>query len=203
MNTALKALMSLMMIGCIVGLNVGCQPLVKRQTAAVPMQSNAAAPVLVYTERLADQLFMGLAPIQKGAIAVVSFTELKSLAPDPYNLSLNLLGLQLQESMIAVASQRGYQVKELRLAQAVSVYADHERQLSRDLTQLATQQSVRYVIVGTLNQSEFYTTVNARLVDIQTNSVMAAASDVIPAEVLGSSEQIQLRQQKLYRTSNR
>lgn len=203
MNTALKALMSLMMIGCIAGLNVGCQPLVKRQTAAAPMQSNAAAPVLVYTERLADQLFMGLAPIQKGAIAVVSFTELKSLAPDPYNLSLNLLGLQLQESMIAVASQRGYQVKELRLAQAVSVYADHERQLSRDLTQLATQQSVRYVIVGTLNQSEFYTTVNARLVDIQTNSVMAAASDVIPAEVLGSSEQIQLRQQKLYRTSNR
>jgi TolB-like protein len=105
--------------------------------------------------------------------------------------------------MIAVASQRGYQVKELRLAKAVSVYADHERQLSRDLSELATQQSVRYVIVGTLNQSEFYTTVNARLVDIQTNSVVAAASDVIPAEVLGSSEQLQLRQQKLYRTSNR
>jgi len=41
------------------------------------------------------------------------------------------------------------------------------------------------------------------LVDIQTNSVVAAASDVIPAEVLGSSEQLQLRQQKLYRTSNR
>lgn len=203
MKAAVKALIPLLTICFTAWLTAGCQPIVKRQTAAAPVQTNAVAPVLVYTERLADQLFAGLAPIQKGSIAVVSFTELKSLAPDPYNLSLNLLGLQLQESMIAVASQRGYQVKELRLAKSVSVYADHERQLSRDLSELATQQSVRYVIVGTLNQSEFYTTVNARLVDIQTNSVVAAASDVIPAEVLGSSEQLQLRQQKLYRTSNR
>lgn len=179
-----------------------CQPLASRQSPAEPLQGNAPTPALVYTERLADQLFTGLGPIQKGAIAVVSFTELKSLAPDPYNLSLNLLGLQLQESMITVASQRGYQVKELRLAKAISVYGDHERQLSRALSELAVQQSVRYVIVGTLNQSEFYTTVNARLVDIQSNSVIAAASNVIPAEVLGSTEQLQLRQQKLYRTSN-
>ena len=200
MNAAAKLLVPLI-ICLTVLLSVACQPVVKRQPAAAAMQANAASPVLIYTERLADQLFIGLGPIQKGAIAVVSFTELKSLAPDPYNLSLNLLGLQFQESMIAVASQRGYQVKELRLAKAVSVYPDHERQLSRDLAELATQQSVRYVIVGTLNQSEFYTTVNARLVDIQTNSVIAAASDVVPAEVLGSSEQLQLRQQKLYRTS--
>jgi len=203
MKAGIRALIPLFTLGLTVWLTSACQPIVKRQTAAAPVQSNAAAPVLVYTERLADQLFTGLAPMQKGAIAVVSFTELKSLAPDPYNLSLNLLGLQLQESMITVASQRGYLVKELRLAKAVSIYADHERQLSRDLAELAIQQSVRYVVVGTLNQSEFYTTVNARLVDIQTNSVVAAASDVIPAEVLGSAEQLQLRQQKLYRTSNR
>ncbi len=180
-----------------------CQPLTQRQDNAAPMQSNAAMPVLVYTERLADQLFTGLAAIPSGAIAVVSFTELKSLTPDPYNLSLNLLGLQYQESMMAVASQRGYQVKELRLAKAVTIHADHERQLSRDITELATAQSVRYVIVGTLNQSEFYTTVNARLVDIQSNTVIAAASDVVPAEVLGQTEQLQLRQQKLYRSSGR
>jgi TolB-like protein len=83
----------------------------------------------------------------------------------------------------------------------VKIYADHERMLSRDISELAMQQSVRYVIAGTLNQSENYTTVNARLVDIQSNTVVAAASDLVPSSVLGSAEQVQLRQQMLYRNS--
>ncbi|MDZ7869482.1 MAG: FlgO family outer membrane protein [Rheinheimera sp.] len=181
---------------------VACQQQPERQETATMVQDVAVGPVLMYTERLAGRLFAGIQPLPKGALAVVSFTQLHSLAPDPYNLSQNLLGLQLQESMIAVASQRGYQVKELRAGQAVEVFSDHERLLTRKLTELATQQAVRYVIVGTLNQAEQYTTVNARMVDIQTNTVVAAASDLIPAEVLGATEQVQLRQQKLYRESD-
>lgn len=172
----------------------------QRQQSARSEQQIAITPILYYTERLADRLFQDLGPIPEGAIAVVSFTELKSLAPDPYNLSMNLLGLQLQESMLTVASQRGYKVKELRLASQVKIYQDHERILSRDITELATQQSVRYVIAGTLNQAENYTTVNARLVDIQSNTIVAAASDLVPANVLGSAEKVQLRQQQLYRS---
>lgn len=178
-----------------------CQQQPERQQTAAVRQEVAIGPVLMYTERLAGRLFEGMPPLPKGAVAVVSFTDLRTLKPDPYNLSQNLLGLQLQESMIAVASQRGYQVKELRSGQAVTVFTDHERILTRDLTDLATQHAVRYVIVGTLNQAEQYTTVNARMVDIQTNAVVAAASDLIPAEVLGATEQVQLRQQKLYRQS--
>jgi TolB-like protein len=174
----------------------------QRQHSARTEQQVAITPVLYYTERIADRLFQDLGPIPDGTIAVVSFTELKSLAPDPYNLSMNLLGLQLQESMLTVASQRGYKVKELRLASQVKVYSDHERILSRDITELATQQSVRYVIAGTLNQAENYTTVNARLVDIQSNTIIAAASDLVPANVLGSAEKVQLRQQQLYRSGD-
>ncbi len=178
-----------------------CQQAPERQQTAPQRQLVAVGPLLMYTERLADRLLAHLPPLTKGAIAVVTFTELRSLQPDPYNLSQNQLGLQLQESMIAVAAQRGYQVKELRAANSVAVYPDHERLLSRDLQQLAERHAVRYVIVGTLNQSEQYTTVNARLVDIQNNMVMAAASDLIPANALGATEQVQLRQQKLYRQS--
>ena len=180
----------------------GCAQEPERQVTARAAQNIAVTPILYYTERIADRLFQDLGPIPAGAIAVVSFTELKTLAPDPYNLSMNLLGLQLQESMLTVASQRGYQVKELRLASQVKIYHDHERILSRDLTELAMQQSVRYVIAGTLNQAENYTTVNARLVDIQNNSVIAAASDLIPSQALGSAEKLQLRQQQLYRSGD-
>lgn len=184
-----------------VTLLAACQQAPVRQQTAPERQLVAIGPLLMYTERLADRLLADLPPLTKGAMAVVTFTELRSLQPDPYNLSQNQLGLQLQESMIAVASQRGYQVKELRTASAVDVYSDHERLLSRNIERLAQQQAVRYIIVGTLNQSEQYTTVNARLVDIQNNTVMAAASDMIPAQVLGATEQVQLRQQKLYRQS--
>ncbi len=200
MNTAKAALM----LGTAL-LTTACvqlpEPSEQRQQTAVLQPEVAVTPLLYYTERIADRLFQDLKPITPGAIAVVSFTDVKSLAPDPYNLSMNLLGLQLQESMLTVASQLGYQVKELRLASSVKIYADHERMLSRDISELATQQSVRYVIAGTLNQSENYTTVNARLVDIQTNTVIAAASDLVPSSVLGSAEQVQLRQQMLYRNS--
>jgi TolB-like protein len=183
-----------------------CVQLPERQQSAIDAerltQQLAVTPLLYYSERLADRLFQDLAPITPGAMAVVSFTELKTLEPDPYNLSQNLLGLQLQESMITVASQRGYRVKELRLATQVKVYPDHERVLSRDITELATSQSVRYVIAGTIHQAENYTTVNARLVDIQSNTVIAAASDLIPANVLGNTEKVQLRQQQLYRNGD-
>ncbi|MCT6700538.1 FlgO family outer membrane protein [Rheinheimera sp. 4Y26] len=200
MNTAKAALMlstALFTTACV---QLPEQPEQRQQTAVLQPEV-AVTPLLYYTERIADRLFKDLKPITPGAIAVVSFTDVKSLAPDPYNLSMNLLGLQLQESMLTVASQLGYQVKELRLASSVKIYADHERMLSRDINELATQQSVRYVIAGTLNQSENYTTVNARLVDIQTNTVIAAASDLVPSSVLGSAEQVQLRQQMLYRNS--
>lgn len=184
---------------------------VERQLSAAGVQQVAAeptgepmkveGPLLYYTERVADRLFTGLKPLVRGPVAVVSFTELRSLAPDPYNVTLNMLGLQLQESMLTVATQRGYQVKELRLGQSVQMYADHERMLTRQLTELAAEQSVRYIIVGTLNQSEQYTMVNARMVDVQSNQVVAAASDIVPAQVLGTTEQVQLRQQRLYRNS--
>ncbi len=184
----------------------GCQQQPSRQqsaaAAAPEVQQIAVGPVLMYTERLASRLFTGLQPLTKGAIAVVSFTEVRGLQPDPQNLPLNMLGLQLQESMITIASQRGYLVKELRTGSAVEVFADHERLLSRDLADLAAQQAVRYVIVGTLNQAEEYTTVNARMVDIQNNAVVAAVSDVIPAAAMGATDQVQWRQQKLYRHSS-
>lgn len=196
-QTALLAATALLLVSCV---QLPEKP-VERQQTAVLQPETAVTPLLYYTERIADRLFQDLKPIAPGAIAVVSFTDVKSLAPDPYNLSLNLLGLQLQESMLTVASQLGYQVKELRLASTVKVYSDHERILSRDISELAMQQSVRYVIAGTMNQSENYTTVNARLVDIQSNTVVAAASDLVPSSVLGSAEQVQLRQQMLYRNS--
>ena len=56
------------------------KPLERQQTAVLQPET-AVTPLLYYTERIADRLFQDLKPIAPGAIAVVSFTDVKSLAP--------------------------------------------------------------------------------------------------------------------------
>lgn len=188
------------LILCLAGLTA-CSQLTPRQEAADVEAKPRLDPVLFYTERLAEQLFTGLPLLPQGSVTAVTFTDSETLKPDAANVRMRHLGLQLQESMLTVASQLGYDVAEFRAGQGIQLYAHHDALLTRDLTQLATQQSIRYVITGTISQHEDFTIVNARLVDTETNRVIAAAADQIPSVVVGSAEQVQFRQRMIYRNS--
>ena len=179
-----------------------CSQSALRQQAADSEAKPRLDPVLFYTERLADQLLTGLPPLPHGSMTAVTFTDSATLQPDTTNARIRHLGLQLQESMLTVASQLGYQVTEFRAGNALQLHAQHDSLLTRQLSELAVEQSVRYVIAGTLSQHEDFTIVNARLVDTETNRVLAAAADQIPTAVLGSAEQVQLRHQMIYRSSH-
>ncbi len=158
-------------------------------------------PLLFYTERLADQLFYKLQALESGAIAVTTFADVQLMAPDTSRHASYNASLQLQESMQTVATQLGYQVSEIRLNDAVLVHPGFENALGRDLNQLAQNQQARYLITGTLTEGEVHITVNARLIDLKNQQVLAAASSVIPVAVLWPNEQLQLRHNKLYRNS--
>jgi flagellar H-ring protein FlgO len=123
------------------------------------------------------------------------------MTPDTGRSSTYNTALQLQESMQTVATQLGYQVSELRLNSAVVLHPGYEAVLSRDISQLAQSQSARYVITGTLTEGEQHITVNAKLIDVKSQQVLAAASSVIPVDVLWPLEQVQMRHNKLYRNS--
>lgn len=164
-------------------------------------QSEQHPPLLYYTERLADQLFHKLQPLESGAIAVTTFTDVQLMAPDTSRHASYNASLQLQESMQTVATQLGYQVSEIRLNDAVLVHSGFENSLGRDVSQLAQNQQARYVITGTLTDGELNITVNAKLIDLKSQRVLAAASSVIPVAVLWPNEQLQLRHNKLYRNS--
>lgn len=178
-----------------------CSQLTPRQETADTEAKPRLEPVLFYSERLAEQLFTGLAPLPQGRVTAVTFTDSETLKPDAANVRMRYLGLQFQESMLTVASQLGFDVTEFRAGQGIQLYAHHDALLTRDVSQLAAKQSIRYVITGTLSQHEEFTIVNARLVDTETNRVIAAAADQIPTAVIGSAEQVQLRQQMIYRNS--
>ncbi|MBY0417882.1 MAG: hypothetical protein K2W88_07460 [Pararheinheimera sp.] len=181
-----------------------CSFLPQGQDVAEPVQLSKAEqhpPLLFYTERLADQLFYKLQPLEAGAIAVTTFADVQLMAPDISRNSSYNASLQLQESMQAVATQLGYQVSEIRLNDAVAIHPGFENALGRDLNQLRQNQQARYVITGTLTEGEVHITVNAKLIDLKSQQVLAAASSVIPVAVLWPNEQLQLRHNKLYRNS--
>lgn len=181
-----------------------CSSLPQGQDLADPVELSKAAqhpPLLFYTERLADQLFHKLQPLESGAIAVTTFADVQLMAPDTSRNASYNASLQLQESMQTVATQLGYQVSEIRLNDAVLVHTGYENSLGRDLSLLAQNQQARYVITGTLTEGEVYITVNAKLIDLKSQQVLAAASSVIPVDVLWPNEQLQLRHNKLYRNS--
>jgi hypothetical protein len=174
-----------------------------QKSAGAAELSNATQhpPLLFYTERLADQLFHKLQPLESGAIAVTTFADVQLMAPDTSRNSSYNAALQLQESMQTVATQLGYQVSEIRLNDSVIVHAGFENTLGRDVSQLGQNQQARYVITGTLTEGEVHITVNAKLIDLKSQQVLAAASSVIPVAVLWPNEQLQLRHNKLYRNS--
>lgn len=181
-----------------------CSSLPQRQDVADPAELSQVSehpPLLFYTERLADQLFHKLQPLESGAIAVTTFADVQLMAPDISRTANYNAALQLQESMQTVATQLGYQVSEIRLNDAVLVHPGYENSLGRDLNLLAQNQQARYVITGTLTEGEVHITVNAKLIDLKNQQVLAAASSVIPVAVLWPNEQLQLRHNKLYRNS--
>jgi TolB-like protein len=180
----------------------GCTQLPDGQSSAAQGQIFAEDTLLYRTERLANKLFANLGPLAYGKLGVVSFTELESLALSQANYSLNMLGLQLQESMIAISAQRGFKVVEIRAAKQISLFNDHERLLTREQSEINDTVDVRYMVVGTLSQGAQHTTVNARLLDLQESVVVTAVSEQIPNTIIGlNTNQIQMKHQKLYRSS--
>ena len=193
----LKILLSFLLLSL-----TGCSHLPSWQEDAEVRQVVAEEPLLMHTERQANNLFSSLAPIEYGNLAVVSFTELETLALSKANHSLNMLGLQLQESMLAVSTQRGFNVVEIRAANQVQLFKDYEKLLSRDSADISKDIDVRYMVVGTLLQGNQTTTINARLLDLREGTVIAAVSDNIPNSVIGlNANQIQMKHNKLYRSS--
>lgn len=188
---------------CLLLLSIsGCALLQPWQQDAGQRQVMAEDTLLEHSQRLANSLLADLQPLPYGKLGVVSFTELESLSLSGANHPMNMLGLQLQESMIAVSAQRGFKVVELRVGKEISLFDNYERLLSREQSEIAGSQDLRYMIVGTLFQGTQHTTVNARLLDVQQGLVVAAVSDQIPNTLIGLNiNQVQMKHQKLYRSA--
>ena len=163
-------------------------------------------PLHVYTQQLADNLFAQLpktgSVMQPAAqIAVASFVPVNSLSLSTVDEAEKQLANQLSESMLTHARQHGFTVFDYRLRQQLLLLDDHAQALSRQLEDISAASDADTLLAGTYTPMEDGYLLNARLISVTNQKVLAAASGYIPANVLWGQRQVVQQGDMLYRRS--
>lgn len=168
-----------------------------------------------YVSKLAAQLLM-INPValsadrrQSGAfqnsllmdkkIAVGTFLPIEMLEKDAADVSELQLGLQVQDSLQSLLVQQGLQVVEFKLTNDIYLRNNQDKVLTRELAQLESVHEVEYYLTGTLLRQEDAYVVNAKLVNVKSKQVVAAATEYIPDNTLWASKKVKMKRNKLYR----
>lgn len=123
------------------------------------------------TSYLADQIHAYFRGNVNGPIAVTTFVDIDNL----YESST--FGRLLAEQMMSELTMRGYNVIELRQAEAMQIMFDRgEFGLSRDIATLKKHQDISALVVGTYTSSPERIYLNCRLIDPSTSLVASVGS---------------------------
>jgi TolB-like protein len=146
--------------------------------ASVPVRP---APVLseaeVFQQAVADlaaQLNQNMGRRAGQVFILTSFSDLNRLQESSH------LGQLLSENLIHELQVRGWDLVELRLANAVSVNSAGEFGLSREHRRLKEQFQASGIITGTYSLAGRYVMVNARVMNYETGAVVSTAQVRLP-----------------------
>lgn len=112
------------------------------------------------------------------AMAVSSFVFL-----DGDYASSGLLGKQLAESFVHEIHKYGIPVIDFKVTESFRVSAAGDFVLSSDFLELTANLPVKYLLTGTLVKHQGGVLVNARIVGMQSKTVVASAQGFLPAKV--------------------
>ncbi len=112
-------------------------------------------------------------------IAVASFVHL-----DSELTNTDVLGNQIAEHFITELRDVGLAVNDHKVTGNIQVTARGDFAFSRDVRQLKTQQKVGYVLTGTITEQMNGLLINARVVGLTSNMVVASSAKLIPKAVL-------------------
>ena len=123
------------------------------------------------TSYLADQIHAYFRGNLSGPIAVTTFVDIDNL----YETST--FGRLLAEQMMSELSMRGYNIIELRQAEALQIMHDRgEFGLSRDLATLKKNQDLSAIVVGTYTASQGRVYINCRVIDPASSMIASVGS---------------------------
>lgn len=154
-----------------------------------------------HVTRLANRLFSSAKNMKLNqSVAVGTFLPV-SLISDESMLEQRHIGLQIQESFITLGSQAGLKIIEYKAMSAIKIQKGTDVMLSRDTQNLHGEINAQYFLTGTYSEQDDGLVVNARLIELSSQNVVAAATDYIPTVTLKSKENITMKNNLLYRNT--
>ena len=156
-----------------------------------------------HTYQLANELFTQVRPSRQSRYAVVGFVPIPEYKYDnATNHPLQFLGHQIKEGLITEATKRGLNTQEFLLSRDIKLTDVDDRVLSRNVTDLSDRQRIDFYITGSILHQQEGAMVNARIVNVRSQDVVAAATRFFPASLFWRDEQVTTRQGRIYRTTS-
>jgi TolB-like protein len=155
-------------------------------------QVNGSSENLIHQHitRLANTLFSSAKNIKLNqSVAVGTFLPV-SLINDKSMLENSHIGLQIQESFITLGSQAGLKIIEYKTMSSIKLQQGFDVMLSRNTEHLHEKINAQYFLTGTYSEQENSLVVNARLIELSSQNVVAAATDYIPTASLRSKQDL-------------
>lgn len=130
-------------------------------------------------KNLADQLDKNAAANSlSNRYVVTSFTNLDKID------DTNALGRLISENLIYGLQMHKWHIIEIRLTKGVDVNSAGEFFLSRDVNKLREEYKISGVVTGTYSLAEGNLTINARVIDVNTGTVISSAQTYVPGNML-------------------
>jgi len=181
----MKTVLGVMMALSIISLTGGCATHAITDSTA-PIESTVTLPhVGNFNDKmknLADQLDKNVVGnTLSNRYVVTSFTNLDKID------DTNALGRLIAENLIYGLQMHKWQIIEIRLTKGVDVKAAGEFFLSRDINKLREEYKISGVVTGTYYLAEGNLTINGRVIDVNTGTVISSAQTYVPGNMLPSA----------------
>lgn len=129
-----------------------------------------------YAEQIAFDLFQKMSHMQSlGSISITSYVQFDSTLGNT-----NALGNQLAELLMTEMQGLGLPVTDHKLTGQIKISPDGDFAMSRDLMNLKQNQNISYVLTGTMIKSPNGVLISSRVIDLQSNQVIASNSKTLP-----------------------
>lgn len=128
-----------------------------------------------YVEQLAMELESKLSHRIVSPVAVTSFVTLDSTLKNT-----NLLGNQVSEFFIGELKSVGIPVADFKVSQHIQVTPKGDIAMSRNINDLNTNISINHILTGTMIENSRGMILNARIISLSDNRVLASASKLVP-----------------------
>tara|TARA_R110000772_G_scaffold13210_7_gene39445 strand:+ start:7368 stop:8360 length:993 start_codon:yes stop_codon:yes gene_type:complete len=140
--------------------------------------ANSKVQLSDYTRQLAGKLAKFTA-LEGSTVGVASFVDFNETLR-----SSSSLGNQFAEGLATELPSYGVSVVDFKMTKYIEVSAMGDLALSRDGQKLNGQTNMDYVLTGTLVATHRGVKINSRVVSVEDNSVIAAASIFVPQGLL-------------------